>query len=529
MTPSTTPQEKSVTRTALEVIDALGGGDVGCVSASGQVLRVPKACLELCLNGCAEDLHTRGCAWLCAQAIVGGADVPSVIECEQGKHAEVIQLPGGDALRLIRVCEPSPSTAEPAVTIEARLNEAEAGVERAARLLLAREEENLRFADEILQCYEQLNVLYDISIAFSRSTNIRELKRAALIRIAQMLRATHAMYFDENGDLTGIYKISAQSHRESGYELSSERVTEQVAAVLQSGVSRAVQEQGDERIDSIPGPLLLVPLETADSIIGVVGFSRPRGEAPFLIGEQSMAETMLRHAALNIQLFHLFDDLNQMSVDVVRAMVTAIDAKDNYTGGHSERVAQLSRVLGEHLNLAANELQVLEWGARLHDIGKIGTRDSVLGKTGPLTPEEFDHIKQHPVTSYEVLQPIHHLAPVLDGVRHHHEAWNGTGYPDGLAGEEIPLFARIIQTADVFDALTSTRSYRAAYTVEGALEIMRKEAGVRLDPKMIAVFEEVIENIRQTRPEMLRHIATAADQDDPGDDGDVDDGKEASP
>jgi len=245
---------------------------------------------------------------------------------------------------------------------------------------------------------------------------------------------------------------------------------------------------------------------TTEKVIGAAAFGRTGAERPFLTGERSMAETLLGHAALNIQLYRLFDDLQQMSVDVVRAMVAAIDAKDNYTGNHSERVAQWSRLMGQELGMSSQDLQMLEWGARLHDVGKIGTRESVLGKAGPLTPEEFEHIKQHPVTSYEVLKPIHRLARVLPGVRHHHEHWNGSGYPDGLAGEDIPLFARVIQTADVFDALTSSRSYRRAYSVSEALRIMSGEAGGCLDPRLVQIWVQIVERMLAQRPGLFAHI-----------------------
>ena len=132
---------------------------------------------------------------------------------------------------------------------------------------------------------------------------------------------------------------------------------------------------------------------------------------------------------------------------------------------------------------------MLQWSALLHDVGKIGIRDDVLKKTGKLTKEEFDHIKEHPVRSYQVVEGIPHLAGALDGVLYHHERIDGTGYPEGLVGDEIPLQARIIQIADIFDALTSNRSYRSAYGWSQALGILREGSGTTSDPHLVKLFE----------------------------------------
>lgn len=481
-----------------EALEAVTAQTVGCVTRDGDVLAMPRLCLDLCLEGRADNATSRGCDWL--RARVSGVpcrEGEACITCPKGQRAEVRRTPTRSGATVIRVA--------PAAASDGSVDDSA----DATDALIQREEENIRLAEEVLQCYEQLNVLYEITSAFAKVRGVAALKRVALVRVAEMLNADLAFFFDEQGELTAEYEADPLLGRiKSGAWRSALRGAGKpiVTEVLKRGSAQAIQEQGENCGVDLPGPLLLIPLTTNERSIGVAGFSRERDGDPFLIGEQSMAEAVLSHAALNVQLYQLFDDLNQMSIDVVRAMVTAIDAKDNYTGGHSERVAQLSKLVGSHLGLSADELQILEWGARLHDVGKIGTRESVLGKTGPLTPEEFDHIKQHPVTSYEVLKPIHRLAPVLGGVRHHHEAWDGSGYPDGLAGEEIPYFARIIQAADVFDALTSTRSYRAAYTVDEALGIMRKGAGVKFDPKIVEAFEEVIRRSLISRPEFFRHI-----------------------
>ncbi len=188
----------------------------------------------------------------------------------------------------------------------------------------------------------------------------------------------------------------------------------------------------------------------------------------------------------------LVRELHEMSFAMVRALVNAVDQKDEYTSGHSIRVGFYATQLGMAMKLSASDLQMLQWSALLHDVGKIGIRDDVLKKPGKLTDEEFAHIKEHPVRSHKVVQQVPQLARALDGVLHHHEHYDGSGYPEGLRGETIPLQARIIQIADVFDALTSTRSYRKAHDWRSALEILRKESGTIVDPQLQQLFDTLM-------------------------------------
>jgi HD-GYP domain-containing protein (c-di-GMP phosphodiesterase class II) len=206
---------------------------------------------------------------------------------------------------------------------------------------------------------------------------------------------------------------------------------------------------------------------------------------------------------------------------MVRSLVSAVDQKDQYTCGHSLRVGYHATTLGRLLNLPEVELQMLQWSALLHDVGKIGIRDEVLNKQGKLTPDEFQHIKEHPGKSYRVVQQVPQLAAALDGILHHHERYDGTGYPSGLSGEEIPLQARIIQIADVFDALTSSRSYRPAYDWKEALDIMRSEAGKTVDPHLQTVFDQHIRSVLEGDPaawqrliEKANHFASAFESED---------------
>jgi HD-GYP domain-containing protein (c-di-GMP phosphodiesterase class II) len=206
----------------------------------------------------------------------------------------------------------------------------------------------------------------------------------------------------------------------------------------------------------------------------------------------SLIEALSLYCGDVIRNFRLALELRRLSVDMVRALVSAVDQKDAYTSGHSNRVGEYATLLGAEAGLNDEELQMLEWSALLHDVGKIGIRDDVLKKPGKLTEDEFAHIKEHPVRSYEVVRQVPQLAAALAGVRHHHERWDGKGYPDGLVGEDIPLQARIIQVADIFDALTTSRSYRGAYEWEKALSILHEEAGKATDRRLVDIFDRLV-------------------------------------
>jgi putative nucleotidyltransferase with HDIG domain len=173
----------------------------------------------------------------------------------------------------------------------------------------------------------------------------------------------------------------------------------------------------------------------------------------------------------------------------LEALARAIDARDPYTFEHSARVAAISLELAEGMNLPEADLVVLRRAGLLHDVGKIGVSDKILAKAGPLNDEEWASIRRHPVIGYEMLKDVPFLQPSLDPIRHHHERWDGEGYPDGLKGASISQLARIVTLADAFDAMTSDRPYRKGFSFEFAARTMVKEAGRQFDPAVVDAFK----------------------------------------
>ncbi len=175
----------------------------------------------------------------------------------------------------------------------------------------------------------------------------------------------------------------------------------------------------------------------------------------------------------------------ELFMGTTKALATAIDEKDPYTRGHSERVNRFTLILGKHLDLSEKEMTNLHLSALLHDIGKIGIDDRILRKPASLTEEEFEIMKQHPVRGANILSGVSALAEVIPGMKHHHERYGGGGYPDGLMGDSIPLAARIIQVADAVDAMTTNRPYQRAMEMEAAVKRMNDLAGTISDPKVV--------------------------------------------
>ena len=182
-------------------------------------------------------------------------------------------------------------------------------------------------------------------------------------------------------------------------------------------------------------------------------------------------------------------ELRRSYMATVRALSNAVEARDAYTGKHAERVAAYGLELARGCGIAVEDSPQIEFGFLLHDVGKVAIPDAILFKSGALTEEEYSLVRRHPVIGTEILRDVDFLGEGKLVVRHHHERWDGTGYPDGLAGEDIPVVARIAAVADVFDVLVHERPYKDSWSVEAAAEEIRKGAGTQFDPSVVEAFD----------------------------------------
>ena len=195
--------------------------------------------------------------------------------------------------------------------------------------------------------------------------------------------------------------------------------------------------------------------------------------------------------------FELYTKMRKVYLDTIRALAAAIDAKDPYTKGHSERVAEISVALAQELNLSDRDIESIEYTALLHDIGKIGIADNILGKNSSLTNKEFDKIKEHTVMGAKIIEPVDFLKNSYKAIYHHHEKYNGKGYPDGIKSEKIPILARIIAVADAYDAMSSDRPYRKKLSHNKILRELEEQSGKQFDPEVVKALNSFLDRERE--------------------------------
>lgn len=235
---------------------------------------------------------------------------------------------------------------------------------------------------------------------------------------------------------------------------------------------------------------LVKPMDLVDLLQAVQRAVRRRDGR---LEAERLAE-VLRHevAARTAELQQEREVLRELSVTTLQALVNALEAKDPHLRGHSSRVADLAAQVAAACGLEADAVEQVRVAGRLHDIGKIGIRESILNKQGPLTDEEFAHVKAHAEIGAQILAPMTHLGPVIGFVRHHHERWDGKGYPAGLTGEAIPMGARILGAVEIFDALTTSRPYQETMTPGQAVTRMSDLVGTVIDPVVLRALASVV-------------------------------------
>jgi len=237
--------------------------------------------------------------------------------------------------------------------------------------------------------------------------------------------------------------------------------------------------------------LLGVPMRIQGRVIGVLEALNKK-DSTFTEEDVKILTAIASQAAVAIENAQLVEALQESYETTLEGWAAALDLRDKETEGHSQRVTLLAVQLAQELGMSKEDLTYLRQGALLHDIGKMAVPDSILHKHGPLTEAEKAIMRQHPVNAYNMLYPIRHLRPALDIPYCHHEKWDGSGYPQSLKGEEIPLAARIFTVIDVWDALRSNRPYRKAWSVKKTIAYIEKQSGESFDPKIVKCFVERI-------------------------------------
>ncbi len=374
-------------------------------------------------------------------------------------------------------------------------------VEPIARLLAyeaGREIERRGLVSETLHKYKEITLLYDLVEQVASCLDRREVARLVIAqawRVISFDRMSLWVRGRESGALELLAAHPPPTENEEGGEQRQTAImpTDRgvVATVLASGQAEIVNEvaadsrfvAGTNRISS----LMCAPLKTSEAVIGVACLS---SEQPTVYSAEDLKlfSTITYQAAVAIENASLYEQLQDAFYSTVYTLAETIEKRDPYTGNHTKRVMEYSLAIGTTLGLEQDELTRLQLAAVLHDVGKIGVRDSVLLKEGPLTDDEFAQIKQHSAYGAEIVANIKRMQEIIPGVRHHHERFDGRGYPDGLRGENIALIARIIAVADTFDAMITDRPYRKGLDLDTAFAELHKNAGGQFDPQVVEAF-----------------------------------------
>jgi PAS domain S-box-containing protein len=241
---------------------------------------------------------------------------------------------------------------------------------------------------------------------------------------------------------------------------------------------------------------ITVPLKHGKKTIGVINVERYQYNA-FDENDLHILTLIANQAAIAIENSRLYESLEESYLDTIKALVSAMEAKDHYTRGHSERVRQYAIRIAQKLDLDEKQMKDLNYAGYLHDIGKIGIKDSLLSKVEPLTEEEYELIKKHPDIGDGILRDVKHLSSTCAIIRCEHERFDGNGYPSGLRKQQIPLGARIIAVADAYDAMITDRPYRRAITKTKAIEVLKKESGKQFDPEVVRAFLGILKRPKQ--------------------------------
>jgi anti-anti-sigma factor len=268
--------------------------------------------------------------------------------------------------------------------------------------------------------------------------------------------------------------------------------------VLADALAGEMEDQDRRQLEPFvkKGIAALAPIRFKNRLIGIVGLGAKLSGRGFDADELRLLGALVNLAAVSIETARLLEKTKKNYGGLVRALISAIEAKDKYTRGHTERVTLYASALADEVGVREDQRQDLLFGAVLHDVGYLGVPEDVLRMPDGVTEEQLTELRRHPLIGAEILRGIPLLRNALDGVRYHHECYDGSGYPDGLAGEDIPLIARVIAVADSFDAMTTDRRYRKAKTKEEAVEEIKASRGVQFDPAVADAFVRLLETGR---------------------------------
>jgi len=350
---------------------------------------------------------------------------------------------------------------------------------------------------ELKKSKDRLSILYQISRSISSTLELNKILKVILdfsVKISGANRGS-VMLLDEKKNIFFIkaaYNLSEKIIREVTFAKDENTVgwvVKNKKPLYTKDLEKDKRFSKKEEINYKLKQLLMVPIIIEREVKGIINLDN---NTSFTTDTINLLKSFSEQTAVAINNARLYQKIQDSYFEIVKALAQAIEAKDPYTHGHSERVMQYAVQIAQKLGLPKKEINSLRYAAILHDIGKIGVRGIVLNNPNSLTSEEYDEIKKHPLIGEGIIKPIELLQPIRTLIRHHHEWYNGKGYPDGLSRKNIPLGARILAIADAYDAMKSDRPYRKALTEETAIQELKRGSGSQFEPKLVGILLKIL-------------------------------------
>jgi putative nucleotidyltransferase with HDIG domain len=356
--------------------------------------------------------------------------------------------------------------------------------------------ENLTDANrELVRKISELSTINEISRAITSVLDIDELLSLCLEKISEKLKVKHSsiMLFDEKKD--ELIVKACQGYRCNEILGKTQKIGEGIAGHVAKEkkpvLVKGIDDDGfrrDERFDYVTQSYISAPLISGRRLLGVINITDKISKESFSETDVNFLCIMAGQVGIALENIRLYKTIEENCFNTVQSLVNLLEAKDHYTNGHSQRVSEYAASIADVINVSPKEKDVLHHAALLHDIGKIGISERILNKPGKLNESEFDVIKSHPIIGEKIIEPLDFLRETSHHIRGHHESFDGSGYPDKLGGEDIPLLTKIMTVADAFDAMTSERTFRPSKSVKDAASELNRVSGKQLDPVLVDAF-----------------------------------------